>query len=60
MKDIAREALLMKPCNICVMLGEKRCTRPSEDSFSCGIYAEIVCAQWNATCKLIRAHTDKK
>lgn len=57
---ITRKMLLPEPCKVCVMLGmdKEKCTDLSYRR--CGIYAEIVCAQWDATCKLIRAHTDKK
>lgn len=57
---ITRKTLLLEPCKLCVMLGmdKEKCT---ENSYRrCGIYAEIVCAQWDATCKLIRERTKKK
>lgn len=58
--DIKEKALLMTPCEVCAMLDEKRCYRPAEDAYGCGIYAAIICAQWDATCKLIRERTGKK
>ena len=60
MDEIGKAALTMTPCEICAMLDEKRCYRPTEDAYGCGIYAEIICAQWDATCKLIRELTGKK
>lgn len=42
------------------MQGEKRCNKPQSDYYTCGIYAEIVIAQWDATCKLILERTGKK
>ena len=60
MDEIGKAALTMTPCEVCEMLGQKRGCRPTEDAYSCGIYAEIICAQWDATCKLIRERTGKK
>ena len=58
--DIKEKALLMDPCDICKMLGFKR-SKCVENSYRlCGTYAEIVCSQWDATCKLIRERTGKK
>lgn len=42
------------------MLGQKRGCRPEDDCYTCGIYAEIMFAQWDATCRLIRERTGKK
>ena len=58
--DIKEKALLMTPCEVCEMLGQKRGCRPEDDCYTCGIYAEIMFAQWDATCKLIRERTGKK
>lgn len=60
MDEIGKAALTMTPCEICAMLDERRCYRPSEDAYGCGIYAEIIFAQWDATCKLIRERTGKQ
>ena len=58
--DIKEKALLMTPCEVCEMLGQKHGCRPEDDSYTCGIYAEIMFAQWDATCRLIRERTGKK
>ena len=58
--DIKEKALLMTPCEVCEMLGQKRGCRPEDDCYTCGIYAEIMFAQWDATCRLIRERTGKK
>ena len=50
----------MTPCEVCEMLGQKRGCRPEDDGYTCGIYAEIMFAQWDATCKIIRERTGKK
>lgn len=58
--DIKEKALLMTPCEVCEMLEFKR-SKCVENSYRrCGIYAEIMFAQWDATCKLIRERTGKK
>ena len=58
--DIKEKALLMTPCEVCEMLGQKRGCRPEDDCYTCGIYAEIMFAQWDATCKIIRERIGKK
>ena len=58
--DIKEKALLMTPCEVCEMLGQKRGCRPEDDCYTCGIYAEIMFAQWDATCRLIRERTGKE
>lgn len=40
--DIKEKALLMTPCEVCEMLGQKRGCRPEDDRYTCGIYAEII------------------
>ena len=60
MKQIGIDVLAKTPCEICEMHGEKRCNKPQSDYYTCGIYAEIVIAQWDATCRLIRERTGKK
>lgn len=60
MKQIGIDVLSKTPCEICEMQGEKRCNKPQSDYYTCGIYAEIVIAQWDATCRLIRERTGKK
>ena len=58
--DIKEKALLMTPCEVCEMLGQKRGCRPEDDCYTCGIYAEIMFAQWDATRRLIRERTGAK
>lgn len=60
MKQLRKDVLSKTPCEICEMQGEKRCNKPQSDYYTCGIYTEIVIAQWDATCKLIRERTGKK
>ena len=60
MIEIKRELLLMEPCALCRHSGHGKngCT---ENSYRrCGVYAEIVCAQWDETCRLIRERAKKK
>lgn len=55
--DIKEKALLMTPCE---MLEFKR-SKCVENSYRrCGTYAEIICSQWDDTCRLIRERTGKK
>lgn len=35
--DIKEKALLMTPCEVCEMLGQKRGCRPEDDRYTCGI-----------------------
>lgn len=58
--DIKEKALLMTPCEVCEMLEFKRSKCVENFYRHCGTYAEIVCSQWDETCKLLRERTGKK
>ena len=60
MDEIGKAALTMTPCEICAMLGTSRSACTENSYKCCGTYTEIICAQWDATCKLIRERTGKK
>ena len=59
-QKLTGEDLIVPPCELCRRRKLWRSGCNADDSYSCGIYWDLLFEQWDATCKLIYERTGKR